>query len=318
MTNSDHIHSDPRTEALAHVPAEEKDALGKMWDLAASAEDTPAFSKQQIEETRQRLLNVARSAPTIHAPDRLPLKRTASRRTWMVIAATLLLGALGIGWWLQPVVVTAPFGEQVAVNLPDGSGILLNSGSRLTYPRSFNASREVYLEGEGFFEVTPSSVPFVLTTFNASVEVLGTKFNVKAWQQSFAPQTTVTLTEGSVLFSPTLEQARGVILKPGETRRLSGNDVSISPADTVIHRARLAWKAGDLVYQDEPVGVILEDIQRHFAVAIDLQARDVLQREYTFVYRQPASVYEVISSLCDGLGLRYRRTNAGVALYPDN
>lgn len=322
------MNGDPREEALSSVPANEKAALGEVWDKAANAEESPKFSQENINDAWQRISDFAHqnppdqtfarqvTTPGVAAPSRGPLKRAANRKTWIAIAATLILGAIGISWWLQPVTIEAAAGEQLALTLPDGSSIRLNSGSRLVYPRSFGEAREVQLEGEGFFEIVSDGTPFVLKTFNARVEVLGTMFNVKAWEHSLAPATSVTLTEGRVRFSNHSNTDQGVIMEPGETRRLTLNETEISPADTLIHAATLAWKQGDLVYRDELLGVILEDVERKFAIDIDLQAKDVLEEQFTFIKRQPQSVNEVINSLCEALGLRYSQTARGIAIYP--
>ncbi len=321
----------PRKEALSSVPAEERAVLGDVWDRAAHAEDAPVFSQESINAAWQRISDFAQQNPGAlkehpaknrsivpgrAAPSRPPRRLVSTRKIWVAIAATLLLGAIGINWWLTPVSINAPAGEQLAFTLPDGSNIHLNSGSSLLYPRRFGDTREVHLKGEGFFDITTNGTPFVLKTFNARVEVLGTQFNVKAWENSVAPATSVTLTEGRVLFSNSLNLSEGVVMAPGETRRLNYNANEISAADTVLHSSSLAWQQGDLVYRDELLGVILEDVERKFAIDIDLQAEDLLEEQFTFIKRQPESVNEVINSLCEGLGLRYSRTTRGIVIYP--
>ncbi len=323
------MNSDPRMEALSSVPADERSVLGDVWDMAARAEDAPVFSQESIDAVWQRISDFAQLNPAAQhttrrrnltpgkaAPLRAPVRLTSLRKTWVTVAAALLLGAIGISWWLKPVQIEAPAGQHLAFTLPDGSHIRLNSGSSLVYPRKFGDVREVQLKGEGFFEIASDGTPFVLKTFNARVEVLGTKFNVKAWENSVAPATSVTLTEGRVLFSENSDTAQGVFMAPGETRRLALNDPQISVADTLIHTATLAWREGDLVYRDELLGVILEDVERKFDIDIDLQADDLLQEQFTFIKRQPRNVNEVINSLCEYLGLRYSRTARGIAIYP--
>src|SRR5690606_693130 len=114
----------------------------------------------------------------------------------MAAAAVVVVG-LGAALWLRPTVHRAPLGERLAVVLPDGSRVELNSGSRLAYRRTFGwRARRVDLHGEAFFDVVPADVPFTVRTFNSAVTVLGTRFNVRAWPDDEQAETAVVLEEG--------------------------------------------------------------------------------------------------------------------------
>lgn len=317
MTNANHISGDPRKEALSNVPQAEQDHLSEIWDLVENTDESPRISNADIDQVWQTLSVTALSSQSVEptAPTRTKLRLVSSRQTWMSIAATLLIGALGIGWWLQPVTMYAPEGQQLAVHLPDGSRIDLNSGSSIKYPRRFSDTRNVYLDGEAFFDISKSEVPFVLTTFNANVEVLGTAFNVKAWQNSIAPATSVSLAEGSIKFSTTQSPQNSVLLVPGETRYVPIGSDQISPADTVIQRYASAWQENDLVFRDQLLGVIIEDLERKFAIDINLRNEALLQKEFTFIYREAEASDAVLSSLCQGLGLNYSETSNGISIY---
>ena len=320
MTTANHTPDKHRDDALSSVPDDEKQALREIWLLTSEAEHTPHITEEQIELTWQTLSTFAQAdtsatAEKLSTEKRPVLRLLKFKRTWMAMAATLLLGAIGITWWNQPVQIMAPLGEQLAVTLPDGSSISLNSGSVISYPRRFSNTRTIQLEGEAYLDVTHNEAPFVVETFNANVEVLGTQFNVKAWQASLSPKTTVSLTEGSVNFYPLGAKDDGVILTPGETRSIAEGSRSLSPADSLREAFASAWKAGDLVYREEWLGLIIEDIERRFAIDIELQSPDLLKKEFTFVYRQPETADAVISTLCEALGLRYSRTSRGVTIY---
>ena len=88
---------------------------------------------------------------------------------------------------------TSPYGSKSKVKLPDGSSVWLNAGSTLRYSSDFNVSnREVYLEGEGFFDVTRNEkTPFWVQTTTIALKVLGTAFNVKAYPDESVVETTV-------------------------------------------------------------------------------------------------------------------------------
>ena len=88
---------------------------------------------------------------------------------------------------------TSPYGSKSKVKLPDGSLVWLNAGSILRYTSDFNVyHREVYLEGEGFFDVThDEQSPFLVQTSTITIKVLGTTFNVKAYPEESVVETTV-------------------------------------------------------------------------------------------------------------------------------
>ena len=124
--------------------------------------------------------------------------------------------------------LTVPKGSKpIQLTLADGSGVTLNAASSLTYPTAFTASkRNVTMTGEAFFEVAhvPSADastgnrPFVVSVNNLSIEVVGTKFNVNAYDDE--KNIKVTLLEGAVRLKTNEENQ---ILKPGEQAQVSGN-----------------------------------------------------------------------------------------------
>ncbi len=127
------------------------------------------------------------------------LTRTFWRYT--AVAASLILMLLSLGLLMdftsgtddkmlsEFITKEAPFGSKVTTRLPDGSMVTLNSGSSITYPEHFNEdSRPVELSGEGFFEVEHNpSMPFIISFRDQTVTVLGTSFNIRAFdQESYA------------------------------------------------------------------------------------------------------------------------------------
>lgn len=86
------------------------------------------------------------------------------------------------------------------IRLPDGSTVLLNEGSKVEYPETFEGTREVTLTGEAYFDIKPDAArPFIVHSGKISTTVLGTAFNIKAWPEQ--KQVTVTVTRGKVKVS---------------------------------------------------------------------------------------------------------------------
>ena len=94
--------------------------------------------------------------------------------------------------------VVVPFGKKSSIELADGTKVWLNAGSRMAFPDRFTGSRrEIFLEGEAFFNVTPDkSMPFYVKTKEVVIRVLGTKFNVSAYEAD--NEVVTVLVEGTV------------------------------------------------------------------------------------------------------------------------
>lgn len=154
-------------------------------------------------------------------------------------------------------------GETYQVHLPDGSMVYLNAASSLTYAASLieRGKRVVRLRGEGYFEIFKDKKhPFVVQTDRQEVEVLGTHFNINAYQDEAAVVTT--LLEGSV--KVTSENSKQ-ILKPGQQALNPGNDIEVTKADmeTVTD-----WKNGDFFLNRVDFRTAMRKIARWYDVEV--------------------------------------------------
>jgi transmembrane sensor len=131
-------------------------------------------------------------------------------------------------------------GRQWSVVLPDGSKVWLNSASSIRYSLNFSGDiREVTTTGEVYFEVAKDSRrPFHVKTGDMDVTVLGTHFNVNAYEDENAIKTT--LVEGSVKITKGDQQ---VLIKPGQQARLMNNGQLLT-TDNIDLQQVLAWKTG--------------------------------------------------------------------------
>lgn len=173
-------------------------------------------------------------------------KKSLSFSTGSMLAAASVAALLVLTIWLMwfrqgekavPVavkqagdsVVVALNGERKKVLLPDSTTVHLNSGSRLSYKKNFgNGNREVSLSGEAFFEVTKDAAhPFLVNTSRMMVKVLGTVFNVKAYDTKENIETTVV--EGKVEVSLKDGLEKKVILLPSEKISLKNNRMLKEP-----------------------------------------------------------------------------------------
>ena len=322
MNKHDQRRSSDLEKVLAGEPHHEADRLRDVWELAGSNESIDFPNPATIERVWQSIDAFAASHEGSHPQPRVDRVgssklRLVTLRPWMAVAATLLIGAtVGVlALWMSPVVKTAVPGQRLAVTLPDGSQIELNSGTTVRYARRFGQERVVHLEGEAYFDVVEEERPFIVHTFNARVAVLGTQFNVRAWSQSMDPGTTVTLESGRVALAPAGRPDQAVELEPGQTRRIAEEADEPSPPDTVSVQWVTAWRTGDLVFKDQWLGVILEDVERRFGIDLALEPVTLRQKRLTVVQRNPVSAEAVIRDACTALGLNYRETSVGYELY---
>jgi transmembrane sensor len=163
--------------------------------------------------------------------------------------------------------ITTPNGGEYRVMLPDGSMVFLNAASSLKYPANFtSATREVYLTGEGYFEVIKNPrQPFIVMSSKQNVKVLGTHFNIRSYPDG--PVVT-TLTEGSVSVSTldTSSPQQQHQLKPGQQAMFKSGWLSIKDVDTTH---AIAWKNGLFFFSQTPIRDALREISRWYNVNVD-------------------------------------------------
>ena len=161
--------------------------------------------------------------------------------------------------------IKVPLGGEYSVILSDGSQVWLNSGSSLKYPVVFGEDkREVFLTGEGFFKVTSSVVPFLVKTNRLDVKVLGTSFNVSAYEED-GDITTALVTGRIEVSGEQIPQAYQIT--PGHLLTYSKKDgeVSVAECDTEIYTS---WMLGEFKFRDMKLGDIMTKLNRWYNCTI--------------------------------------------------
>ena len=173
-------------------------------------------------------------------------------------------------------VVRIPHGGEYITRLPDGSVVHLNAGSELKVPVYFGTeSREVWLRGEGFFEVVHrENLIFTVHTDKADISVLGTEFDVRAYTDE--KEVVTTLVQGAVGVSSGRTYDR---LKPGEQARIAGKgDVRVAEVDIYPF---IAWKNGRMVFENERLEKIMAELQRWYDFELFYADPDVKEMHFT-------------------------------------
>jgi len=163
--------------------------------------------------------------------------------------------------------VSTPRGGEYQVILPDGTAVWLNAASSLKFPTAFTGTeRDVELTGEAYFEVAKNkAVPFKVMTNKVQVEVLGTHFNVNAYDDEDALKTT--LLEGSVKL---ISNSGQVMLIPGQQGSFNKQAGSFRVAKADVDEA-VAWKNGNFMFASEDIQSILRKVSRWYNVDIVYQ-----------------------------------------------
>lgn len=188
--------------------------------------------------------------------------------------------------------IVTPVGGEYRIVLPDGSLVWLNANSSLAFPSQFpREQRNVILTGEAYFEVVRDKQrPFIVTTRQQMIHVLGTKFNVQAYHDEMAMKTT--LVEGGIRVQLAKEQQ---ILKIGEQAiSIAGhNGLDIKQADL---EAVLAWKNGYFVFNDENIVDIMQKVGRWYNIEVDYVG-NMANKVFAGTFSKRKSLQHLLNSL---------------------
>ena len=291
--------------------------LAPPWRLAEGADPldaapAPDPARIQAIETVLAQATVNDTAPR----PALRLVKSARFVTGLAIAACIaVLLAVGLYVWQQPITTRAPYGEMARVVLPDNSEVELNSGSTLTYARSFSGdTRRVHLNGEAFFDVAKAGTPFVIETFNAQVTVLGTSFIVRAWPDDNQARTVVSVVTGIVEVMAKTSPDKTIQLEAGEAAHVA----AATPASMPAHLDEtLAWRSGRFVFINEPLGVMFDEIERRYG--IEITASEQIRTHLFTIGTEATSAEQLVNEICQSvsLKLRYRAMASGFEVFRD-
>jgi transmembrane sensor len=193
--------------------------------------------------------------------------------------------------------LTNPKGSKaIDIALSDGSHVWLNAGSSITYPVAFAAGKErsVKMTGEAYYEIMHrDGLAFVVQKENTEVKVLGTHFNVKAYDNE--PDLKVTLLEGSVRVSSSNGQnAKSLMLKPNQQAVVTTTDMQLTDdADT---EQAMAWKNGMTSFHSANVPAVLREIERWYNIETEIKGT-VPERSFNADVSRGAALSEILKVL---------------------
>ncbi|WP_159470542.1 FecR family protein [Dyadobacter sp. 3J3] len=185
--------------------------------------------------------------------------------------------------------INTPTGGQYEILLPDGSKVWLNSKSSLHFPTSFSGKvRQVELTGEGYFEISKNKeMPFIVEAGKTHIEVLGTHFNIMAYDNESVSKTT--LLEGSVKVG---NGETKKILNPGQ-QALIGSQIRVRTAD--LDEA-IAWKEGYFQFDNEDLTTIMRQLQRWYDVEV-VNEKQIPDKHFTAMISRNNTLSKVLKML---------------------
>ena len=189
--------------------------------------------------------------------------------------------------------VVVPRGKTFELVLSDGTFVLLNPQSELTYPVKFDSTstREVTLRGEGYFEVTKSSNRFVVNTDNMKLQVYGTTFNVIS--RDYLPDEAV-LVEGVVGITPKNSlDGKETVLHPGDKSFVDKlGQVSVTQIDLAEYTAK---RNGYILFNGKTIKQVISSLELYYDVQFVVKNEAILKKkEYVFSIKQHASLREAL------------------------
>jgi len=187
--------------------------------------------------------------------------------------------------------IEVPRGQRVLITLVDGTKVWVNAKSKFTFPDHFEKNnRTVQLDGEAYFDVVHNEkVPFIVKTSKYQIKVLGTRFNVNAYQNSTNFETT--LVEGRVLLKTNDPGSLTIELKPDE-QYSEDNGSSKYLIKKVATKEDISWIDGVYTFNDQSFSDIVQQLERYYDTKIVVNYPQLLDYHFTgkFRYRDPLSV----------------------------
>lgn len=207
-------------------------------------------------------------------------------------------------------IVAAP-GQIREITLPDGTEVTLNVASSLKYNARYGKeSREVWLDGEAFFDVESNEeCPFSIHSGMLDVNVTGTSFNVCAYNDN--PMTTVTVRSGKVGVVYGDDDIR-MNLRADEEIVINTDDSSVS-RNAVNAMDALKWMRGSLIFRQNTLPEVIRILRRHYSC--DIELRDSTSSVRISGTHDNKSIESVLESICFSAGLHYREKEGGYVIY---
>ncbi|MDR0395185.1 MAG: DUF4974 domain-containing protein [Tannerella sp.] len=208
--------------------------------------------------------------------------------------------------------IYVPKGGEYTLILADSSIVYLNSETTLIFPSFFESDeRRVELTGEAYFEIKKDKKPFIVQTTDVHIEVLGTSFNVNAYEDNVF--TTATLVEGAVRVCAS-GMPDTISLMPGKKLNFDKEtqEISIKTVDTSIYTA---WIRGEFIFRKHPLGDILSQLSRWYDFSVRYEDPSIRNLTFTGSAEKARTLDYLLGLIESVTDIKYRNEDGTIVLY---
>ena len=269
--------------------------MSAVWALSS----VPSFA--EIENSNLVRIKERMTAPASSKPVRKLIP------VWLKVAGVILLIGCNYFWYTytenltevytnadSPYEIKVPAGSRTNIVLPDGTEVSLNAGSVLRYHRGFGIrERNVTLDGEGYFKVAKNAeVPFFVKTNDVQVQVVGTVFNVRAYDDD--NYVMVSLLEGRVNLSASANSV--MKLFPNEQALYNKNTGRMEKLKTNASKA-CDWLDGGLTFENASFADIAHRLERKFQVKISIESERLKAEHFSGSFDSNQNIYDILHEI---------------------
>jgi ferric-dicitrate binding protein FerR (iron transport regulator) len=233
-------------------------------------------------------------------------KLSARQRFYWAAAVLLLPLMLGIGWYLgsgkstsaasQWCEVITPKGQLSECVLADGTRVWLNAGTTLKYKAGFDGStRQVELKGEAYFKVAPDpNKPFIVTANHVQVKVLGTSFNLKAYENDKLIETS--LEEGKIELSIMEQDDQPLVMVAGQQVIYNIEDKTLNKGQVDLDMIS-SWRNGKYIFRDADMTTIVRELERLYDVKVHMGNGKFSEHRFRGVFSYDDNILDAMETL---------------------
>lgn len=294
---------------------------GRLSELLKDKHNLRLFDQAKIkwdqapEETPSAKKNWIKVQAGIHKPGKVLKPPLVTRKLFTrvgsvaaIIVFVFLVGALAGRYFTnqnpfnQSLVFETPRGEKSMVTLPDGSQVWLNASSKLVCHAFNNHSRNVELTGEAFFKVAHNEhAPFHVKTDECVVEVLGTEFNVMAYNNFGRKEIALLKGKVNVKF-----QNSSTVLAPGEALIVKNHKAWVTKMDAVH---AMSWVDNKFDFQNISLTELVKRLENWYDIDIELENAGNKEVNFTGTFKNEETILEVLDAIKVYMPIQYEKTD---------
>lgn len=318
---------------LGGKSTEEEAMLVEAWydSFEGEPDPVPGISPSEHRQLKDRMFS--RVMENLRSMNSLPEPKsilTFKRLSYAISGvAALLLLVFGVNWFMTrqtPFAEADSTGEILVQNrentirklaLPDGSTVWLRPRTTVRYPETFSGNRELHLTGEAFFEVSRDpSHPFIIYSKHIVTRVLGTSFNIRAYQEDPAAEVSVMTGKVSVRLAASDRPREGeVTLLPNQKAVFGKESRQVKKQENTQPKEMQLWEKKDIAFDNTPVREVVKALNATFDIEIrveDEQLNDyVLKADFT-----GQNLPDILEMLGMSLGVDYEIDGQHILLKP--